>query len=245
MTSDSTAADARALMRAAETATLATAGRDPAGWPYASLVLVALDHDGSPILLLSDLAEHSKNAAGDDRVALLFDGTAGRAERLTGPRLSVQGRIVKTAEPRHRARFLARHASAAQYADFADFHVYRVALEGAHLVAGFGRIHAIAADDLRYDAPAALAAAEADIVAHMNRDHADAVALYARQLCGLAGVHAALVGVDPEGCDLRVGARLARVAFETPVADARDARRALIALVQRARQRAAAHPAQQ
>ncbi len=91
MTSDSTAADARALMRVADTATLATAGRDPAGWPHASLVLVALDHDASPILLLSDLAEHSKNAAGDDRVSLLFDGTAGLAERLTGPRLGVRG----------------------------------------------------------------------------------------------------------------------------------------------------------
>ena len=104
MTSDSTAADARARMRVADTATLATAGRDPAGWPHASLVLVALDHDASPILLLSDLAEHSKNAAGDDRVSLLFDGTAGLAERLTGPRLSVGGRIAKTAEPRLRAR---------------------------------------------------------------------------------------------------------------------------------------------
>ena len=245
MTSDFTAADARALMRAADTATLATAGRDPAGWPYASLVLATVDHDASPILLLSDLAEHSRNAAGDDRVSLLFDGTTGLAERLTGPRLSVQGRIAKTAEPRLRARFLARHAPAAQYADFGDFHVYRVALEGAHLVAGFGRIHTIAATDLLYDAPAALAAAEADIVAHMNRDHADAVALYARELCGLAGDRAVLVGVDPEGCDLRVGARLARVAFEAPVADAQDARQALIALVQRARRRAAAQAAQQ
>ena len=177
MTSDFTTDDARALMRVADTATLATAGRDPAGWPHASLVLVAVDHDASPILLLSDLAEHSKNVAADDRVSLLFDGTTGLAERLTGPRLGVQGRIAKSVEPRHRARFLARHASAAQYADFADFHVYRVAVEGAHLVAGFGRIHAIAADDLLFDAPAALAAAEADIVAHMNADHADAVAL--------------------------------------------------------------------
>ncbi len=108
MTSDSTAADARALMRVAETATLATAGRDPAGWPHASLVLVALDHDASPILLLSDLAEHSKNAAGDDRVSLLFDGTAGLAERLTGPRLGVRGGASRRPPSRASARGPAR-----------------------------------------------------------------------------------------------------------------------------------------
>ena len=245
MTSDITADDARALMRATDTATLATAGREPAGWPYASLVLVALDHDAAPILLLSDLAEHSKNAAGDERVSLLFDGTAGLAERLTGPRLSVQGRIAKSAEPRHRARFLARHPTAAQDAGFGDFHVYHIAVEGAHLVAGFGSIHAIAAADLIYDAPAALAAAEPDILAHMNDDHADAVALYANALCGIAGDGATLVGVDPEGCDLRVGARLARLAFDEPICDAQGARAALIALVRRARARAAERAAQQ
>ena len=138
---------ARRLLRAAESASLATIERD-AGGPYASLVLVAADEDGSPILLLSDLAEHSRNLAADDRASLMVDGTAGFEDRLTGPRLTVLGRAIASDAPRHRARFLARHPSAAQYADFGDFHFYRVAVERAHLVAGFGRIHGIAADDL-------------------------------------------------------------------------------------------------
>ncbi len=138
---------ARRLLRAAESASLATIERD-AGGPYASLVLVAADQDGSPILLLSDLAEHSRNLAADDRASLLFDGTAGLEDRLTGPRLTVLGRAIASDAPSHRARFLARHPGAAQYADFGDFRFYRVAVERAHLVAGFGRIHAIAAADL-------------------------------------------------------------------------------------------------
>ncbi|MGH7184968.1 MAG: pyridoxamine 5'-phosphate oxidase family protein, partial [Pseudomonadota bacterium] len=84
----------RRLMRAAGQATLATAlARDASGRPYASLVLVALDDDGSPILLLSDLADHSRNLQADARAALLFDGTAGLADPLTGPRATVLGRV--------------------------------------------------------------------------------------------------------------------------------------------------------
>ncbi len=138
---------ARSLVRAAETASLATIQRD-AGGPYASLVLVAADDDGIPILLLSDLAEHSRNLAADGRASLLFDGTAGFEDRLTGPRLTVLGRARASGEPRHRARFLARHTGAARYAGFGDFRFYRIAVESAHLVAGFGRIHELGADEL-------------------------------------------------------------------------------------------------
>ena len=134
---------ARALLRGARRATLATAARD--GWPFASLVLIAPDRDGAPLLLLSDLAEHSRNIKADDRVSLLIDGTAGLTDPLTGPRLTVLGRARRSADPSHRRRFLAAHANAALYADFADFAVYHVAVDSAHLVAGFGRIQWISA----------------------------------------------------------------------------------------------------
>ena len=137
------AAEARRLLRAATTASLGTIARDGGG-PYTSLVLVAVDANGAPLLLLSDLAEHSQNIAGDDRVSLLIDGTQGLEERLTGPRLTLLGRAARSAGPDHRARYLARHSSAGRYADFGDFAFYRIAVGSAHLVAGFGNIHAIA-----------------------------------------------------------------------------------------------------
>ena len=127
---------------------ISTASRERGGWPFASLVLIAHDARGAPLLLLSDLAEHSRNIAADDRVSLLIDGTSGLEEPLTGPRLTLLGHARKSAEPDHRTRFLARHPSAAQYADFADFAVYHLALDSAHLVAGFGAIDWIAAEAL-------------------------------------------------------------------------------------------------
>jgi putative heme iron utilization protein len=229
----------RALMRRAARASLATAlARDGTAWPYVSLVLVAVDHDGSPLLLIADLADHSRNIAADSRVALLFDGTQGWRDPLAGPRASVLGRAVAADEPRLLARFVARHPGAELYAGFKDFHLTRVAVERAHLVAGFGEIHWLESADVLFDASAAapLAAAEAEIVAHVNQDHGEAVDLIARHVLGLPGDGWTLIGVDPEGADLRNGTDLARAPFERPARDPEAARAELVRLTTRARE---------
>lgn len=239
MPSENPGAAARALIRAADRAALATSleRAGTKGWPYASLVLAAATPAAEPLLLLSDLADHSKNIAKEPRVSLLFDGTGGLAEPLTGPRVTLLGRARASADEADRARFLRRHPSAEFYAGFKDFRLYRVTLEAAHLVAGFGRIHWLAGADVCYDtaATAALAAAEADIVAHMNQDHGDAVMLMARELLGLAGEGWAMTGIDPEGIDLRSGGAVARLAFPAAVRDAEEARAALVRLTREAR----------
>jgi putative heme iron utilization protein len=224
----------RGLMRAADRASLATSGVD--GWPYASLVLLALDKDASPLLLLSDLAEHSKNLKRDPRVALLVDGTGGLDEPLTGPRVTVLGRAERSTEPRLKARFVARHPGAAGYADFKDFALYRVTVERGHLVAGFGRIHWIeAADLLDREAPPALADAEPGIISHMNEDHGEAIDLYVRNLLGGSGTGWRMTGVDAEGCDFRLGGKVARLDFPARIKDPAGARAALVELARRAR----------
>jgi hypothetical protein len=228
----------RQLMRRAGRAALATAlARDASAWPYASLVLVALDHDASPLLLLSDLADHTKNLAADPRVGLLFDGTAGWRDPLAGARACVLGRVEPAPSARLLARYVARHPRAEAYAGFTDFKLYRVAVERAHLVAGFGRIHWIGADQVLFDAAGAeaLAEAEAAILGHMNQDHAEAVQLIARQVLGLDGEGWTLVGIDPEGCDLGRDGALARATFDKRVIDGDSARVELVGLTKRAR----------
>jgi hypothetical protein len=237
----------RRLIRGADRATLATLergegehgeGERAGGSPYASLVLAACDHDGAPLLLISTLADHTRNIAADGRVSLLFDGTGGRAEPLTGPRATIQGRAHITSAPRHRQRYLARHPSAAMYAGFRDFAFYRVEVARAHLVAGFGSIHWLPADQVIAPAPAALADREADIVGHMNDDHADAIDLYANRLLGQAGTGWRMTGIDAEGADLRREGRVARLDFAGSIADADAARAELVRLVRQAREQA-------
>ncbi len=231
----------RDLIRGLDRAALACLLPDPDGArPYASLVLVALDHDLSPILLLSDLAEHSKAIAADPHVSLLFDATLGLDQPLTGSRVSLVGRAVASGgtsdDERLKRRYLARHPDASLYLAFKDFRFYRVVLERAHLVGGFGKIRWLDAHELQpAPPPAALLAAEPEIVTHMNADHADALDLYAHKLLGRGGQGWRMTGIDAEGIDLRLRGEVARLAWPEPIADAQGARKALVALAAKAR----------
>lgn len=226
---------ARRLVRAADRAALATARAD--SWPYPSLVLVASDPEGRPLLLLSSLAEHTKNLLREPRAALLFDGTGGLDAPLTGPRVSVLGEVAPVADDALLARYTSRHPSAAAYAGFADFRLYRLEPARGHLVAGFGRIDWIEGRDLLVPPAPNLATAEPAILAHMNGDHAETVDLYAEKLLKLAGGGWRLTGVDPEGADLRQGGRVARLDFRQPVGDAEGVRAAFVQLAREARAR--------
>jgi heme oxygenase (biliverdin-IX-beta and delta-forming) len=233
------AIEARRLIRARGHATLATS---LGGWPYASLVAVACDIDASPLLLLSDLAQHTSNLPVEPRVSLLFEATSLYADPLAGPRLTLLGHAQACDDRSGAARFAARHPESAVYAGFADFHLYRVVIERGHLVAGFGRIAWVDGEHLRFAADAsALAAAEPEIVAHMNADHADAVQRYACHLLGRAGEGWSITGIDPEGLDLRrqgeAGNETARLDFPEPVLTPAAVRRVLVLLAEEARQR--------
>lgn len=230
-------AAARRLIRSRGHAAL---GTSLAGRPYVSLVATACDMDASPLLLLSDLAQHTKNLAAGPSVSLLFEDVAGHPDPLAGPRLTLLGRTERRDDPRALARFTRRQPSAASYAGFADFHLYRVEIERGHLVAGFGRINWIEAAELRFSPDAgALADAEPEILDHMNRDHAEAIELYATRLVGRPGAGWRMTGIDPEGIDLRrpmeAGGETARLDFEAPVLTPAAARRALAGLAQQAR----------
>ncbi|HTV43897.1 MAG TPA: pyridoxamine 5'-phosphate oxidase family protein [Stellaceae bacterium] len=223
---------ARRLIRRRDRAALATS---LGGAPYNSLVLVATDLDATPLLLLSDLARHSRNLACDPRLSLLLDGTEGEPEPLAGPRLSLLGQIEASRDPRLLARFVARHPASAAYAGFADFRLYRVSVARAHLVAGFGRIAWLDGGDLRCHADlAALAAAEPELLAEFN---ATSAAALGRSLPAAAGSDQSAwraTGLDPDGIDLRNKDRTTRLDFAAPVLTARAARAALARLARAA-----------
>lgn len=214
--------EARALLRRARSASLATSlatslagdGSD-GGWPYASLVTIACDVDASPILLLSDLSDHTRNIARDDRASLLVEAASNRANPQTGPRVSLLGRVARTTEERHRRRFLARHPSAGIYAGFTDFNVYRMSVERAHFVGGFGRAVWLAPEDVLLPAEAAAAAAEAEpsLLAAWQGARAEALSAAAEHRLARPGAGWRLVAIDPEGCDLRRRGTLGRLDF--------------------------------
>lgn len=238
------AAAARHLIRTALKASLGTLDR-ASGHPHASLVLVAAEPDGTPLLLISRLALHTQNLGVDARASLLIDGTADLGDPMTGGRLTLTGHARPTTSSTAKARFLARHVSARTYADFPDFAMYGFEITGCHYIGGFGRIVDLAPAQLLCNVSDAteLTAAETDIVNHMNSDHADALSLYAEELAQCAPGIWRMCGIDPDGFDLLHCSKVARVEFPSPARTPSEAREALIALVKKARaQRNAAAP---
>jgi putative heme iron utilization protein len=226
---------AKHLLRTVRAGALATLDAD-SGFPFASLVTVATDPDGSPLLLMSRLASHTANLDRDPRASILL-AQGGKGDPLAHPRLTVTGRIARTEESRARTRFLARHPKAKLYAGFGDFAFWRMELEGAHLNGGFARAMTLSPDELRTDLAGAddLLTAEDGAVAHMNEDHREALALYATRLAGAPPAEWRATGLDPEGIDLAAGDLAARVAFDQRVVDGAGLRKTLIEMAQRAR----------
>lgn len=226
------------LLREARKAALATLDRQNGG-PYASLVTLATAADGAPLMLISRLAIHTQNILNDTRTGLLIDGTSPEGDPLAGGRVSLTGHVAITESGHEKRRFLARHPEAEMYAAFTDFAFYRFEIERAHYVGGFGRIVDLQPADILIDVSraAALLDAEPDIVAHMNEDHTDALALYAARSLGGHQDPAAwkMTGIDPEGLDLVGPAGVLRVPFAAPIATPGDARKALATLAAEAR----------
>ena len=229
------AATARAILRRALNALLATTNAD--GSPHASMVALACRAEGAPIFLFSTLSAHTRNLARDPRAALLCLGPpAEGADPLDAARVTLLGRIVPSdSEAADRARYLRRKPEAEVYAGFGDFSFFVLAIEQVHYVGGFARARPLPAAAFARPVAAELAAAEADILAHMNADHAEAVGLYATRLAGAPAGAWTMTGLDAEGADLRAGARTARIEFDSPIATAEDARRTLVLLAQKAR----------
>ena len=241
----SAAERSRTLVAAARTGALSTVARDPVGVPYGSLVTVAADEQGRPLLLLSSLAEHTQNLALHPEALRFLLTAACPPDRspLACGRVTLLGACAPLPDgERDAARrvFLTAHPDASGYADFKDFAFYRLEPSALRYVGGFGRMAWVSAAEYRAAEPDPLASTVRDILAHMNGDHGDAILAYARALAAIADAQAAtMTAVDRYGFDLEVtapgGAQTARVAFTAPVATPDEVRRAMVALVKVAR----------
>jgi hypothetical protein len=149
----------------------------------------------------------------------------------------LMGVAAKTESADARRRYLARQPEAEAFVGFGDFAFYEIKLRGAHLVAGFGRIVDLAPADLLIDLSGAeaLMAAEPEVVAHMNQDHAETCRLYATKLLGAADGDWRCVGCDPDGLDLQSGRTGLRLPFPQRVAQPGVLRQVLKQLADAAR----------
>jgi putative heme iron utilization protein len=232
---------ARTLMRSSRYGALAVI--DPkSGAPLASRVAVASDHDGAPLILISGLAGHTGGLLADPRCSLLL-GEVGKGDPLAHARITLAclaERISKD-DPRHARiqwRFLSHNSKSKLYAGLGDFAFFRLEPQHASLNGGFGKAYALTRENLLVSAPQmdAIAAAEPNAVTHMNDDHRDAIANYAVYF-GKVQEKAdwVMTGIDADGFDIAAGDRTLRIFFSTPLEDAQDMHKRLVAMAIEAR----------
>ena len=230
---------ARTLLSQLRTGSLATVASDPAGHPYPSFVTFALD-GGDPVLLISELAEHTQNLRGDARASLL--AAESRSEDpLANGRVTLLGSCEPSDDKATREAYLARFPNASYYCDFDDFGFWRLSVDSVRYIGGYGRMSWVSGDDWRTAEPDPLASHADGIVEHMNADHVDAMAILCRAFTKAEDTdEVRMTGIDRYGFEMSVatdrGPRPVRLAFAQQVATPDEARKALIARVGEARQ---------
>jgi putative heme iron utilization protein len=224
---------ARRFLRAQRAGTLSTVSARHAGYPFGSVVPFALDALVRPVLLISALAEHTRNLAADPRTSLVVHAYAEDVQ--AGPRLTVVGDAVPVGDSDPAAdRYLRRFPDAVRLVALGDFSFHAIVPRALLFVQGFGRIDWIGAD--AFAPPSgAVAEAEADILAHLNTEHTETLRLYCRALGDVDAATAEAVGIDCDGIDVRAGKQLLRFDFDSPALDAAAVRARLIALAEQAR----------
>jgi len=231
---------AKSLFRRSRQGALATLMAE-SGDPYCSLVNVASAPDGSPILLISRLAVHTRNILADPRISLMLDERA-PGDPLEGARIMVAGRAEEAGAERDllRRRYLNVHPSAETFVDFKDFSFFRIRPSGAHLVAGFGRIVDLGPEQFLTEVgdAASLIEAEQGAIEHMNEDHREAMNRYATKLLGAEAADWRCTGCDPEGLDMQAGATILRLEFPARVTGPGELRKMLVKLAEEARAKA-------
>lgn len=221
-------AEARRFARGQTHAVLSTLSLRIEGYPFGSVAPYVLDHGGRPVILISDLAEHTRNLVADPRCSLIVQPFS--ADMQATGRVTIVGRAERLADKDALGpRYLRHHPQAEGYFAMHDFAFWRIEPVRIRYIGGFGKIHWIETESyLMPEGP--LAAQETDILAHMNADHMHNLVAYCRHVHGVEVERAEMIGIDPDGFDVRAAGRMLRFDFPTPVTDAADARAALVEL---------------
>jgi heme iron utilization protein len=229
----------RTLLHVGRTGTLATHSRKQSGFPFASIMPYGLD-DSRPTFLISSMAMHTQNLAGDARASLLVAQPGWAEDPLAGARATLIGEVRRLDDVESvRADYLERHPNARHWVEFDDFAFYRMEVVDLYYVAGFGAMGWVDTGEYAAAAPDPLVDVEGAIVGHMNADHADALVTYCQHYAGLAADSATMTSVDRMGFRVRarVGDRLQgiRINFPTEVRSSEQARKVLVGMLRDAR----------
>jgi putative heme iron utilization protein len=213
----SNAREARLMLRAHRYGALSTLSKKFDGYPFGSITPYLVDHDGSLLILVSTLAEHTKNIGHDPRVSLI-------THDQRDPRIQIQGRVtvVGKAQPepnREQAglRYLRHFPEARTYFGMHDFSFYRIRPVAIRYIGGFGKIHWVDMENYAVAQAEIFAQREEALLAEMNAQQRDVLRQLLQQRHGIAAAVVQAVGLDCDGLDVRCDEQTWRLDFPEAV----------------------------
>ncbi|MBL4865151.1 MAG: HugZ family protein [Pseudomonadales bacterium] len=223
------ASQAKSLLLSEYHGVLSTHSVDMPGFPFGSVAPYCLDSEGHAVILISSIAQHTKNIENDKKVSLIV--TEGEVDDIhTAARLTILAEAVRVTDEEVKERYYRFFPPAREYHAQHNFEFYRLNTVKARFIGGFGQIHWVSADELLLSHSFATTA-ENGMVDHMNNDHADAIQKYCNDYdIAVCDDEPVMVGIDCYGCNIRVGERVARIPFPELAADAGSIRERLVAM---------------
>ena len=220
--------------------------------PYCTFVMVAFDYDCSPLILLSNLSEHTKNIFKNNNVSIMFYEEQqfldyfpkfkklktqvtklSYEDPMSRPRVTVIGNIEKSNLEYQKKRFILRHPESQLYASFADMNIYKLNIKSAHLTGGFAKVKWFKTNELNSTILDNFSENEFSILEHMNEQHQESINLYTKKLFNIDGTWK-IVGIDSEGFDLRSSKSVFRYIFDKSIKQIQDIKMNFIKLHKKA-----------
>lgn len=239
--------EVRALLQKERNAVMCTISKKIEGWPFGSISPYAMTDEGEPIILISEIAEHTRNLRADARVSLIVQDSNAINDPQAGARATMIGYAMPVPAPYLEdasRRYLQLFPNSASFFDAHDFTLFQIKVSKVRFIGGFGEIYwldrrEIISTDTDSNIDPITAHAEM-ICDHMNEDHADALRMYAAAFAETQAESSRMISVDSRGFDMIAQAGGAhkhlRIDFQSPVTTTEEVRAAMVDMVRRARQ---------
>lgn len=238
--------EVRTLLQQERNAVLCTISKKIEGWPFGSIAPYALTSAGEPIILISEIAEHTRNLRADARVSLITQDSDAIKDPQAGARVTLLGYAMPV--PRLHLedasrRYLQLFPNSASFFDAHDFTLFQIKVSKVRFIGGFGEIYWLEGHELIApiaDSTADPLAPHAEMICnHMNEDHADALRMYAAAFAETQAESARMIYVDSNGFDMIALAggthKHLRIDFPSPVTTTEEVRAVMVEMVRRAR----------
>lgn len=235
--------EAKALLRACETGVISTISYNLRGYPFGSVSPFISCSEGKLYFYISDIAQHAKNLEKDSRMSLTVFHQAEEGDQNAHGRVTVVGDAVPINGDKAKQaleQYILRFPEAGTYKQAHDFKIWQMDIVRVRYIGGFGKIFWLEQEE--WSAPASPwdFEAETGMIAHMNEDHQDAMALILAHHHNVQDDMPTMTGVVTDGFYIRSHDKNYYVPFENVCAKHEDVRMELVRLTNRARKTQAA-----